>query len=57
MEVVLRQDIDKVGLRGEVVNVARGFARNYLFPRGLADEATPARVAELQKIEGRRAKR
>jgi len=56
MEVILRQDIDKVGLRGEVVNVARGFARNYLFPRGLADEATPARVAELQKVEGRRAK-
>jgi large subunit ribosomal protein L9 len=56
MEVVLRKDVEKVGLRGEVVNVARGFARNYLFPRGLADEATPARVAELQKVEERRAK-
>src|SRR6266508_4267843 len=56
MEVILRQDIDKVGLRGEVVNVARGFARNYLFPRGLADEATPARVAEVRKVEERRAK-
>src|SRR5919204_897705 len=55
MEVILRKDIDKVGLRGEVVNVARGFARNYLFPRGLADEATTARVAELQKVEQRRA--
>ena len=55
MEVVLRQDIDKVGLRGEVVNVARGYARNYLFPRGLADEATPARVAEVRKVEERRA--
>jgi large subunit ribosomal protein L9 len=55
MEVVLRKDVDKVGLRGEVVNVARGFARNYLFPRGLADEATPSRVAELQKVEERRA--
>ena len=55
MQVVLRQDIDKVGLRGEVVNVARGYARNFLFPRGLADEATPARVAELQKVEERRA--
>jgi large subunit ribosomal protein L9 len=54
MEVILRQDIDKVGLRGEVVNVARGYARNFLFPRGLADEATPARVAELRKIEERR---
>src|SRR3989454_2630981 len=56
MEVILRQDIDKVGLRGEVVSVARGYARNYLFPRGLADEATPARVAELQKVDERRAR-
>jgi len=55
MEVILRQDIDKVGLRGEVVNVARGYARNYLFPRGLADAATPSRVAEVRKVEERRA--
>jgi large subunit ribosomal protein L9 len=55
VEVILRQDIDKVGLRGEVVNVARGYARNFLFPRGLADEATPARVAEIRKLEDRRA--
>src|SRR3954454_1569225 len=54
MEVILRQDIDKVGLRGEVVNVTRGYARNFLFPRGLADEATPARVAEVRKVEERR---
>lgn len=55
MEVILRQDIDKVGLRGEVVNVPRGYARNFLFPRRLADEATPARVAEVRKVEERRA--
>ena len=55
MDVILRQDIDKVGLRAEVVNVARGYARNFLFPRGLADEATPARVAEVRKVEERRA--
>jgi large subunit ribosomal protein L9 len=55
MEVILRQDVDKVGLRGEVVNVARGYARNFLLPRGLADEATAARVAEVRKVEGRRA--
>jgi large subunit ribosomal protein L9 len=55
MDVILRQDIDKVGLRGEVVNVARGYARNFLFPRRLADEATPARVAEVRKVEERRA--
>jgi large subunit ribosomal protein L9 len=56
MEVILRQDIDKVGLRGEVVNVARGYARNFLFPRGLAEQATPARVGELRKVDDRRAK-
>jgi large subunit ribosomal protein L9 len=56
MEVILRSDVDKVGLRGEVVNVARGYARNFLFPRGLADAATSARVAEVRKVEERRAK-
>jgi large subunit ribosomal protein L9 len=56
VEVILRQDVDKVGLRGQVVNVARGYARNFLFPRGLADEATPARVAELRKLDERRAR-
>ncbi|SRR5712691_4357171 len=54
MEVILRRDVEKVGLRGEVVNVARGYARNFLFPRGLADEATPERVAERRKVEERR---
>jgi large subunit ribosomal protein L9 len=55
VEVILREDVDKVGLRGEVVNVARGYARNYLLPRGLADAATSARVAEVRKVEERRA--
>jgi len=56
MNVILRQDIEKVGLRGEVVNVARGYARNYLLPRGLAEEATPAKVSELRKREEQRAR-
>lgn len=56
MDVILRKDIDKVGLRGEVVNVARGYARNFLFPRGLAELATAARVAELRKVDEHRAK-
>jgi large subunit ribosomal protein L9 len=56
MQVILRKDVDKIGLRGDVVNVARGFARNFLLPRGLADEATPARVAEAQKREMQRAR-
>jgi large subunit ribosomal protein L9 len=54
MEVILRQDVEKVGLRGEVVDVAPGFARNYLLPRKLADTATPAKVAELRKHEDKR---
>jgi large subunit ribosomal protein L9 len=56
MEVILLQDIEKVGLRGDVVNVARGYARNYLIPRRLAEQATPARVAELEKHEATRAR-
>jgi len=56
MEVILTQDVDHVGLRGEVVNVARGYARNFLLPRKLAYEATPARVKELEKVESHRAR-
>jgi large subunit ribosomal protein L9 len=56
MEVILLQDVEKVGLRGEVVNVARGYARNFLLPRKLAETATPARVAEVRKLEDKRAK-
>jgi large subunit ribosomal protein L9 len=56
MEVILLSDVDHVGLRGDVVSVARGYARNFLLPRRLAEEATPARVAELQKREAHRAR-
>jgi large subunit ribosomal protein L9 len=56
VDVILRQDVDKVGLRGEVVSVARGYARNFLLPRGLAEAATAAKVAELQKVDERRAR-
>jgi large subunit ribosomal protein L9 len=56
MDVILLKDVEKIGLRGDVVHVARGYARNYLFPRSLAEEATPARVAELQKRESQRAR-
>jgi large subunit ribosomal protein L9 len=56
MDVILRQDIDKLGLRGEVVNVARGYARNFLLPRGLAELATPALVRELEKRDAQRAR-
>ncbi|HEX4745314.1 MAG TPA: 50S ribosomal protein L9 [Gaiellaceae bacterium] len=56
MQVILLQDVEKLGLRGEVVDVARGYARNYLLPRRLAENATPARVAELRRVDAERAK-
>jgi large subunit ribosomal protein L9 len=56
MQVILRQDVDKLGLRGEVVDVAPGYARNYLLPRKLAETATPGKVAELRKHEETRAR-
>ena len=55
MKVVLREDVEKLGLRGEVVDVARGYARNFLLPRKLAEAATPSRVKELEKVNARRA--
>jgi large subunit ribosomal protein L9 len=56
MDVILLKDVEKVGLRGDVVSVARGYARNFLFPRSLAQEATEARVAELRKRDAERAR-
>src|SRR5205085_4818206 len=56
MDVILLSDVEKVGLRGDVVSVARGYARNYLLPRRLAEPATPAKVAELQRRSELRAR-
>ena len=56
MEVILLDDIETLGLRGEVVNVARGYARNFLLPRRLAEPATAAKVAELRKRDEQRAR-
>jgi len=56
VQVILRKDVEKLGLRGEVVDVAPGYARNFLLPRKLAETATPAKVAELRKHEEKRAK-
>ena len=56
MDVILLQDVDKVGLRGEVVSVSRGYMRNYLRPRRLAEEATEAKVAELARRDAQRAR-
>ena len=51
-QVLLREDIDNLGARGEIVRVKSGYARNYLLPRNLAVEATASNV---KQIEGERA--
>jgi large subunit ribosomal protein L9 len=56
MDVILLQDVEKLGLRGDVVAVARGYARNFLLPRRLAEPSTPARVAELRRVDAERTK-
>jgi large subunit ribosomal protein L9 len=49
MELILRDDIEKLGRRGEIVNVAAGYGRNYLLPRGLAMPVTAANRAMVEK--------
>ena len=56
MQIILLTDVDKLGLRGDVVSVADGYARNFLIPRRFAERATDAKVAELQKRDEIRAR-
>ncbi len=49
MEVILRDHVDNVGRRGEVVKVADGYARNYLLPRKLALPATPGNRKQIER--------
>ena len=48
MKIVLREDVDKLGERGQVVNVAPGYARNFLFPKALAFEATAGNMRQIE---------
>ena len=48
MKIVLREDVDKLGDRGQVVNVAPGYARNFLFPKALAFAATPGNMRQIE---------
>jgi large subunit ribosomal protein L9 len=57
MQIILQEDIEKLGARGDVVTVAEGYARNYLLPRKLALEALPGNLKRLEKIRGALAKR
>lgn len=60
MKLILKKDVDDLGLEGDLVDVAKGYGRNFLIPRGLAAEATTQNMKafELQrkKIEVRRLK-
>ena len=56
MKVILKSTVDHLGRAGEVKEVAIGYARNFLLPRKLAEEATPARVAELEKRDAQRSR-
>lgn len=56
MNVILLQDVEHVGLKGDVVDVKRGYARNYLLPRRLAEVATPGALAQARNVESHRAR-
>jgi large subunit ribosomal protein L9 len=51
MEVILREDVPNLGLRGEVVKVADGYGRNYLLPRKMAMQATAANKAVIEQMK------
>ncbi len=50
MQIILQEDVDKLGNRGEVVEVAEGYARNFLLPRKLAMVATPGNMKRLERM-------
>ena len=57
IEVMLMDNVKKLGKSGEIVKVAPGYARNFLFPKGLAAVATEAAKRRLKKLEAARAAR
>jgi large subunit ribosomal protein L9 len=48
MQVILKQDVEKIGRRGDIIDVSRGYVRNFLVPRGLAEMATPGKLEEVR---------
>jgi large subunit ribosomal protein L9 len=56
MKIILRQDVKKLGRRGDALEVAEGYARNFLLPQSLALEATPQNIEILERQSEREAK-
>src|SRR5271168_1526441 len=56
-KIILQEDVDKLGHRGDVVTVKPGYARNFLLPKKLAVEATPGNMKALERIRGSLAKK
>ena len=57
MKLVLSKDVRNLGKRGDVVSVAKGYARNYLLPNDLAIDATEHNIHKAEKIKEERLKR
>jgi large subunit ribosomal protein L9 len=57
MQVLLREDVDKLGQLGDVVDVAPGYARNYLLPKGIAVPVTDENIQRMEKAREERAMR
>ena len=57
MQIILQEDVEKLGTRGQLVDVAEGYARNFLLPRKLGLEATPGNMKRLEKMRAVFAKR
>lgn len=55
MKIILCQTIDRLGKAGDCVNVKEGYARNYLFPKNLAKEATPGNIKSLESLKKKQA--
>jgi len=49
MKVILTQEVKKLGLKGQILEVSDGYARNFLIPQGLAEEATKTKIKEVQE--------
>jgi large subunit ribosomal protein L9 len=49
IELLLREDVDNLGARGDLVKVRAGYGRNFLLPRGLAVQATPSNVKQIEQ--------